>query len=132
MEDKIIKNNYGVYFIFFVGLLLVVIFLFDDYKISKKMENESKDNFYIEMSGTVSGISQNRGTIILKLRNNSVHNKYYFGSTRNYNLNPKDLHEFVQPGDSVFKSSNSNELFVIKNNKRYRFIIDKSINRSDE
>lgn len=117
------------YIFLFIGILLVIIILFNDKKISEKIANESKQNFRREISGVVSSVSQNRGTISLRLKRNT-NNPYYFGVTRNYKLRPYDLNDFIRPGDSVYKDSNSNEFFVFRNNEKFRFILEESINKS--
>lgn len=48
--------------------------------------------------------------------------------TASYNYNPYDLENFVHGGDSVFKSSTSDTLYICRDSIWYFFIVNKSIN----
>ncbi len=121
-------NKSIVYIFFCVGIVLVLIILLDDYKKSKKIGEEVRQNYSQEIAGIVSSVSQNRGTIKLRLTD-EANSPYYFGVTRNYKLSPYDLNDFLQPSDSVYKAINSNEFFVFREGKRYRFVLEKRINK---
>lgn len=114
------------YLFFIIGCGLVVLILIKDNEKTERMRRESEKNYYIEISGIVSSIRQNRGTTFLSLKKDPNKN-YYFGVTRNNSLKPYYLDDFLQAGDSIYKAANSNELFVFKKGKRFRFIIDKII-----
>lgn len=111
-----------------IGIALTFIILFIDHKNGRQMGMESDNNYYIEISGRVSAISQNRGTIKLRLKSNS-HKVYYMGVTRNFEYEPSFLDDFLKSGDSIYKAPNSLELFVFKNGRKYRFVIDETINK---
>jgi hypothetical protein len=106
----------------------VLIILLGDNNKSKKIGEKVRQNYRQEISGIVSSVSQNRGTIKLQLKD-EANKPYYFGVTRNYKLCPYDLDDFLQSGDSVYKASNSNDFFVFREGNKYRFVLDKRINK---
>lgn len=115
------------YLFLFIGIILLLFILIDDNIKSKKIGEEVRQVYRQEISGIVSSVNQNRGTIKLRLKNDA-NTPYYFGVTRNYKLNPHDLDDFLQPGDSVFKALNSDEFFVFRKDEKYRFVLNKKIN----
>lgn len=121
------KNKVFGYVLFLIGLVIVFFFLFDDKKVSTKMKQSHEQLYQMEINGIVSNISQNRGTVILKLKNYSEN--IYFTNTRNYDYTPSSIEEFIERGDSIHKTKNSNELSVFRGNKKFYFVIDKSINK---
>lgn len=121
-------NKSAAYIVPLVGVALVLLYLWEDSKRREKARDEIRQYYSQEISGIVSTVSQNRGTITLRLMDKKD-GAYYFRITRNYNLSPYDLHEFLQHGDSVHKSPNSNELFIFRDEKKYRFDLDLNLNR---
>jgi hypothetical protein len=106
--------------------LIVFLTLEIDNKRSKEMVWNNRQLPYCEISGIVSSARQNRGTISLRLKNNDI---FYISTTRNYNLKPYDLDDFLQPGDSLYKKKNSMKLEVYRNNQKYEFILEKKIGK---
>ncbi len=109
-----------------IGALIVFLTLEIDNKSSKEMVWNNRQLPYCEISGIVSSARQNRGTISLRLKNNDI---FYISTTRNYNLKPYDLDDFLQPGDSLYKKKNSMKLEVYRNNQKYEFILEKTIGK---
>lgn len=116
------------YVFLFIGIALVLIILLEDNKKSNMIGEKVRQNYREEISGIVSSVSQNRGTIKLQLKD-EAYKPIYFGVTRNYKLSPYDLDDFLQSGDSVYKASNSNDFFVFREGNIYRFVLDKRINK---
>ena len=125
-ENKNLKY-YGLPFIF-TGLLIVIAILFVDNKKSDVI-TDSIDNLYgNEISGIVETISQNRGTVSLRLKN-IPQKPIYFTTTRNYALTPYSIDEFIKGGDSIYKAKNSMELEVYRGNQKFQFILNEKINQ---
>lgn len=113
------------------SILAIVFVIFVFYHVtnrSKKMRELMRTIPQQEISGVVYSVSQSRGTIKMVLKNR-LKAPYFFRSTRNYGLNPYDLNDFMLPGDSVFKSSNSRELVIFRKDMRYYFVLEEDINR---
>lgn len=97
------------------------------------VEHNMKQNIGIivdydtEISGIASYATNNRGNISLTLKR-PKEVKYHLTPTRNYNYKPYDLDDFIQGGDSVYKPSSNDTLYIFRNNKRYFFIINEVIN----
>jgi len=128
-DDKGNKNHewYGLPFLL-VGLLIVGAILFDDNKKSTEM-SDSIDNLYgQELSGIVATISQNRGTISLRLKDYSK-KRIFFSTTSNSSLTPSLIDDFIKGGDSIFKAKNSMELEVYRGNERFHFILNERIDQ---
>ena len=118
---------YGLPFIV-VGLLITVTIIYTSDKKSNEIQIRINDLVNEQISGIVSSVSQNRGTITLRLKN-KVNIPYYFEITRNYSLSPYDLNEFLQRGDSIYKAKNSMRLEVFRGNKSFYFILNERINQ---
>jgi hypothetical protein len=114
--------------LFFIAVILSVILLilYYDNKNSDKIVMEINKGYNSEISGIVSSISQNRGVIKLRLRK-KVNYPFYLEMSRNYNLDPIDIDIFIRPGDSVFKTKSSKELFVFRDGFKYEFLLGKTI-----
>lgn len=108
-------------------VVFVILFVYYTTNKSKKMRELARTIPNQEISGVVYTISQSRGTIKMVLRNR-IKAPYFFRTTRNYELNPYDLQDFLLPGDSVFKPSNSRELLIFRKDKKYYFVLEKDIN----
>ncbi len=128
MTNKTDNKNlkwYGLPFMF-IGLLIVGAILFTDNKKSVEI-NDSINNLYgEELSGIVATISQNRGTVSLRLKNISQ-KPIHFTTTRNYALTPYDIDEFIKGGDSIYKAKNSMELLVFRGNEKFHFVLNKKL-----
>ncbi|GET23302.1 hypothetical protein [Prolixibacter denitrificans] len=120
---------YGLPFIV-VGLLITVTIIYTSDKKSSEIQIRINDLVNEQISGIVSSVSQNRGTITLRLKN-KVNIPYYFEITRNYSLSPYDLNEFLQRGDSIYKAKNSMRLEVFRGNKSFYFILNERINQGN-
>jgi hypothetical protein len=70
------------YIFLFIGMVLVLIVLLDDNKKSKKIGEEVRQNYRQEISGIVASVRHNRGTIMLRLKD-EFNSPYYFEVTRN-------------------------------------------------
>ncbi len=125
-EDQMKNLKWAVIPFLVIGLVLTLIILQTDNKHSKEITWNNRQLPYREISGIVSSVCQNRGTITLKLKNNDV---FYFSTTRNYRLNPYDFDDFVHSGDSVYKKENSMNIVIYRNNKMFEFVLEKSIGR---
>ena len=128
-DDKGNKNHkwYGLPFLL-VGLLIVGAILFDDNKKSTEITDSIDDLYGQELSGIVATISQNRGTVLLRLKDNSK-KRIFFSTTSNSSLTPSFIDDFIKGGDSIFKAKNSMELEVFRGNERFRFTLNKRIDR---
>lgn len=111
-----------------LAIVFVIFVFFHTTNRSKKMRELMSSIPKQEISGVVYSVSQSRGTIKMVLKNR-LKAPYFFRSTRNYGLNPYDLDDFMLPGDSVFKSSNSRELVLFRKDMRYYFVLEEDINR---
>ncbi len=128
-DDKGNKNLkwYGLPFML-VGLLIVGAILYDDNKKSTEI-TDSIDNLYgQELSGIVATISQNRGTVSLRLKDYSK-KRIFFSTTSNSSLTPSFIDDFIKGGDSIFKAKNSMELEVYRGNERFHFILNERIDQ---
>ncbi|MBS2211863.1 hypothetical protein KEM09_10630 [Carboxylicivirga mesophila] len=108
-----------------IGLFIVLAILYFDNKQSQKVEIINKGLKSRQISGIISHASQNRGLTTLKLKNDEI---LYFSTTRNYNLNPKNLDEFVINGDSIFKEKNTMKIRIFRGKRVYDFELEKSLN----
>ena len=120
------REKFATYGFLVVGSILVLMILIDDRNKSQMMTTEVRKNFHNEISGIVTSIGQNRGTLFLHLKKNP-NKTYYFYNGGNSSLSPSSISDFVQRGDSLYKAPDSNELFVYRNRKKYRFVFGKSI-----
>lgn len=121
------SKTFGYLFFIFAFFIFIIIILYDNIK-SSGIEEAHKMFYFEEVSGIVHDISQNRGSIRLRLEKNP-NQKYYFGVSRNYKLNPYDVERFINKGDSIYKPRKSDKLKVFRNGNEYFFMIDKSINK---
>jgi hypothetical protein len=108
-----------------IGLFIVLVILNFDNIQSQKVEIINKELKNRQISGIITHASQNRGLTTLKLKNGET---LYFSTTGNYNLNPKNLNEFVINGDSIFKEMNTMKIKIFRGNKAYDFELEKSLN----
>lgn len=136
MSSKRIDNSknlkfYGIPFMVF-GFILVVIIFINDANKGREMESINRQLNGIEISGIVTSINQNRGTVTMHYKETgggiTNYSKTYFSGTRNYDLSPYEIHKFIKPKDSIFKASRSMKLEVFREKKQYYFILEKSIN----
>ncbi len=112
-------------FLIFGGLIVLLIIKTDNKRSTETVWN-NRQLPHCEISGVVASIKQNRGTINLRLKNNKV---FYIKTTRNYNLKPYDLDDFLLFGDSIYKKKNSMNLEVYRNDQRFEFVLEKTIGR---
>jgi hypothetical protein len=124
--DKKSKNVVSIFFGISGGLLIFAI-LYSDYIKSNEMRRIHDNLYNIEINGHVSGISQNRGTVALYLKEKPSE-KFYFNNSRNYNLDPYDIDKFIKVGDSVYKKCSTMKLEIYRNGEYFYFILDESIN----
>ncbi|MEP1781517.1 hypothetical protein [Reichenbachiella sp.] len=54
--------------------------------------------------------------------------KYCIPHSRNYEYRPYFLGEFLMPGDTITKKNNSDTVVIKRNDKKYFFIVGKSLN----
>jgi hypothetical protein len=54
-------------------------------------------------------------------------NKYVIHNSRNYELDPFSLSDFLHEGDSIMKEMNSNSFKVIRDSKEYQFYLGDDI-----
>jgi len=106
-------------------LLTAWIFIFFDYW--WKDNSGVKIEYDTEISGIVSYVTINRGNISLRIKH-PKEIKYALTVTTNYNYNPSDLEEFVRGGDSIYKPSSSDTLYIFRKEKKIFFIINEEIN----
>lgn len=106
-------------------LLTVWIFIFFDYW--WKDNSGINIEYDTEISGIISYTTIDRGNISLRIKR-PKEIKYILTVTANYNYNPSDLEEFVRGGDSIYKPSSSDTLYIFRKGKRFYFIINEEIN----
>jgi hypothetical protein len=94
----------------------------------------SKNDTTMNINGIVSKaeLSLNlyyKGSFMIELSNSTCFSLY--GATRNYLYNIPDLMDFINLNDSISKSSESDSIFVYRNNQEYYFILGKIINKKE-
>lgn len=90
------------------------------------MEKEYPDMTYNNsISGEIVKHFSEYGTTYIVLKDKS---KYSITNSLNYLYDPYSLFKFIRSGDMVHKQSNSDTLFVQRNDNLYYFIIGEFIN----
>lgn len=121
MEKK--KSN-SVFTLIFLILGVLIYYFIVNYPYHK---SGITVKYETEISGILTFATQNRGEISLRVLQ-SKEKKYFISSSRNYDYEPYDLENFVQGGDSIYKPSSSDTLYIYRGDKKYFFIINKDIN----
>ncbi|WP_291857374.1 hypothetical protein [Marinilabilia sp.] len=125
-KHSIIKDGDKIgkfYAIIILGfIIMVVIGITIQKSIWKKFP---KVQYQSETKGEIYRIRNNRG-IFGELKSGQ---KIFFTSTSNYNYKPSFISDFISRGDSILKPANSDSIFVFKDDKKYFFILGKSIEK---
>lgn len=87
-----------------------------EYKKVKKVDS---------LSGKVNDIKTFKGEVNDSLQTD----KYGLIKSRNYSYPEIYLSEFLQVGDSIFKSTGTDTLLIYRFNKEYHFVLGKILNR---
>lgn len=131
-ENK--NNNFRKFLGILVIAVIVLLYIYNNEKLDKQRKKEDREyvkieNLRSEYKGKV--LSKNRskgytGLTLIHLTNNGKLS--ISGSTRNYFYSKQNLGYFIQVGDSIFKPLGSDSVYIIRNNKKYYFILGKIIN----
>ena len=81
--------------------------------------------FQSEVKGEINKLWNNRG-IFGELKSGQ---KFSFPTTYNYNYEPNFISDFIKKGDFILKPANSDSIFIFRNDKKYFFVIGKSIKK---
>jgi hypothetical protein len=133
MTEKKANNNLRT----FLGFLVVCIIIFFSIYNEKRMDDqrEKEDNEYVqieksnnEYKGRILSKKESKGykgRTLVYLNNNG---KFTIsGGGRNYLYSNQDLSYFMQIDDSIFKPLNTDSLYIIRNNRKYYFILGQII-----
>jgi exonuclease VII large subunit len=97
-----------------------------------RMEKESKirdDQYHILedsifIKGDISSLFSEHGHVYITFKDST---KYLVAHSTNYKYSPFFLNEFLHVGDSLYKNTGSDTLFINRAMDHYYFIIGKSI-----
>jgi hypothetical protein len=119
----------------YIVLVIIAIFIFfsiiDIIKSKPKINNERIHFYQKGFSGIVKSKSLNRGFSI-RLFNEGKIEKTYLYSSKNFDLNPPDLYDFIKLNDSIVKLSGSLNLYIYRNNEKYYFHLGEYINNPSD
>ena len=131
------KENNG--FRFFLGIIILGIVIYFGVYTDKKLESNRKqeDKEYVKIDkydkviqGRLISKRSSKGYTGRKLLTLSANIKFsYSGLTRNYDVTNADFCSFLQLGDSIYKPSYSDSIYVYRNDREYYFILGKVINQ---
>jgi hypothetical protein len=115
-------------YIVIVIIAIFILFSIIDIRQSKSDYRTEKINYYHkEFKGIIKSKSLNRGFRI-RLFNNGKIEKRYLYSSKNFNLSPSDLYDFIKLNDSIIKLPNSFDLYIYRNGSKYYFKLGEYIN----
>lgn len=110
-------------------IAIIVMFAVIDIKKSGSEYNTEKTKYYErEIRGRLVSKGNNRGIRIRIAINGDVKNEYLYGS-KNFDLSPSDLFDFLKINDSIVKPPNSLELYIYRGNEKYYFKLGEYINK---
>ena len=105
----------GISFFFFIS------FLTRNY-VSEKNNEYKEISFNDNIKGVLENVGNNRGTLYIDL-NKSV--RFSISSaTCNYNYTQPCIRNFLNIGDSIVKTANTDTIYIIRGNKTFFFIIN--------
>lgn len=84
------------------------------------LPNKIDKTFNAQIAGKIIGLSEYKGNVHVVFKDKK---KYVFEKASNYELDPIELYEFIQIGDSIYKPIWSDSLYIYRNNNKYIFIL---------
>ena len=112
-------------------IIILILIFFSIFHIStNKLINEKNKNYPLinnnsAFSGKIENVYLNRGSIYLMLTNKKC---FRTTDSRNYDYNPIFIDDFLSYGDSIVKPLNTDTLFIIRDTRKYYFVLGKFIN----
>jgi hypothetical protein len=125
------KNRYKILLKVLIFIVIgVAFFKITTVHDSKELEEFRKKYRYIETIDTFSGIVQalngDRGTSVVSLTNGD---KFVMSSSKNYDYKIFEMCCFINYGDSIFKKSNSDSIFILRDRATYYFVQGENIGK---
>ena len=112
-----------------VSLTLLVFFEICEQNKAKHSSIMHEEQFYKEqILGILESKSLTRGKQQIVLRSDGDYQTWIIKPSRNYQLFPSNLYDFLKKGDSLYKVPNSLDLYIFRKNKKYFFELGAFIN----
>ena len=102
------------------GIALLILFFVLNTLISNSLNKET-DTFTKELCGKIISRNNYKGDTWIKLYKDSA--SFVLINSYNYSLKQPQLYKFLRIGDSIYKPSTSDSLFIYRENKQYLFIL---------
>lgn len=120
--------KYISYLIGFIIFSIVVFSILDILKSGSEYKIEEARYFENEFHGKIICKWINRGLGVQIDNKGDIQKKYLYGS-KNFNLSPSDLFDFLKINDSIVKPENSLDLYIYRNGNKYYFKLGEYINK---
>ncbi len=106
----------------FGGVILCVsILVFFKYKMDKYPVLSTKE----KISGEIENVKKVQSVSIVKIKNGAI---WRLMPSRNYLYKDFNLNEFITKGDSIYKNSGSDSVFIKRKDNTYYFVLGQFIN----
>ena len=118
--DKI-KPKVVVFLIIYLAIGGVIVFTISESRWQRMLDTYWLVDTESEFEGVVFDIKLQKFTCV------NLNNKIFlrFGSMNNCSYRPYNFSSFLQRGDSIYKKEESDTIFIIRNDTRYYFIINR-------
>jgi hypothetical protein len=115
-------KKWKLFFIIFLSIIALIIIMIQPL-LKEQYENEFDEFNKAELLGIIDKIEIKHHGVGFRLNNNA--NEFVFFPYTNKINNNKIINLFAKRGDSIIKSSFSDTLILIKDNKKYRYTFNK-------